>query len=103
MLYQRYSHLNTKYKPKHNTDGLNNCLLQPGQISNRMRKSLSDNLIPPIKSCATRTIPATETRSVGLQADPRVVMVFAAPPRQFCRDMETLPVNRDYPVKTILP
>ena len=30
-----------------------------------------------IKSCTTRTDPATETKSMGLQADARVVMVFA--------------------------
>ena len=32
---------------------------------------------PLIKSCATRTVPATKTKSIGLQADARVVMVFA--------------------------
>jgi hypothetical protein len=30
-----------------------------------------------IKSSATRTDPATETKSIGLQADALVVMVFA--------------------------
>jgi hypothetical protein len=30
-----------------------------------------------IKSCGTRTDPAAETASIGLQADARVVMVFA--------------------------
>ena len=30
-----------------------------------------------IKSCGTRTVPATKTKSIGLQADARVVMVFA--------------------------
>ena len=40
-----------------------------------------------IKSSATRTVPATKTKSIGLQADARVVMVFETPPRQFYRDM----------------
>jgi hypothetical protein len=40
-----------------------------------------------IKFCCTRTDPAAETKSIGLQADARVVMVFASPPRQFYRDM----------------
>jgi hypothetical protein len=31
-----------------------------------------------IKSCATRTNPAAETMSIGLQADAQVVMVFAS-------------------------
>ena len=30
-----------------------------------------------IKTCGIRTIPAAETKSMGLQADARVVMVFA--------------------------
>jgi hypothetical protein len=30
-----------------------------------------------IKSCGTRTVPVAETKSIGLQADARVVMVFA--------------------------
>jgi hypothetical protein len=40
-----------------------------------------------IKSCGTRTDPAAKTESIGLQADARVVMVFAAPPRLPYRDM----------------
>ena len=39
-----------------------------------------------IKFCGTRTDPAAETKSIGLQADARVVMVFASPSRQFYRD-----------------
>ena len=35
------------------------------------------NIYPLIKSCGTRTDPAAETKSIGLQADARVVMVFA--------------------------
>ena len=38
---------------------------------------------PLIKSCATQTDPATETKSIGLQADALVVMVFATPSGQF--------------------
>jgi hypothetical protein len=40
-----------------------------------------------MKFCCTRTDPAAETESIGLQADARVVMVFAVPPRQLYRDM----------------
>jgi hypothetical protein len=32
---------------------------------------------PLIKPCGTRTDPATETKSIGLQADAQDVMVFA--------------------------
>ena len=39
------------------------------------------------KSFTTRTVPAAETKSIGLQADAQVVMVFAVPPRLFYRDM----------------
>jgi hypothetical protein len=40
-----------------------------------------------IKSCGTWTVTAAETESIGLQADARVVMVFASPSGQFHRDM----------------
>jgi|GEM_PF-3514494 len=48
-----------------------------------------------IKSCVTRTNPATETKSIGLQAGARVVIdcpdlwagVFAMSPKQPYRDM----------------
>jgi hypothetical protein len=43
--------------------------------------------VPFIKFCGTRTDPAAKTESIGLQADARVVMVFATPPRQLYRDM----------------
>ena len=42
---------------------------------------------PLIKTCGTRTDPAAETKSIGLQADARVVMVFASPSGQFYYDM----------------
>jgi hypothetical protein len=47
---------------------------------------------PLIKSCGTRPDsyrddPAAETKSIGLQADARSVMVFASPPRQLYCDM----------------
>jgi hypothetical protein len=35
------------------------------------------NITPLIKSCGTLTDPAAETKSIGLPADARVVMVFA--------------------------
>jgi hypothetical protein len=38
---------------------------------------MRENYKPLIKSCGTRTDPATKTKSIGLQADTRVVMVFA--------------------------
>jgi hypothetical protein len=40
-----------------------------------------------IKISATRTVPAAETKSMGLQANARVVMVFASPSGQFYYDM----------------
>jgi hypothetical protein len=40
-----------------------------------------------IKFCCARTVPAAETKSIGLQADARVVMVFASPSGQFYYDM----------------
>jgi hypothetical protein len=70
-----------------NSVGLINWLRQPGLLLNQPQKSLRVKSIQLIKSCATRTIPAAETKSIGLRADARVVMVFATPPRQPYRDM----------------
>jgi hypothetical protein len=49
--------------------------------------SIRLNSIQLIKFCCTRTVPATETKSIGLQADARVVMVFASPSGQFYYNM----------------
>jgi hypothetical protein len=38
---------------------------------------MGEEFAPLIKSCCIRTDPAAETKSIGLQADARVVMVFA--------------------------
>jgi len=35
-----------------NTDGMGNCLQQPGQLSNQLHKSMRSNLIPLIKLSA---------------------------------------------------
>jgi hypothetical protein len=45
------------------------------------------NSLQLIKFCGTRTIPAAETKSIGLQADARVVMVFASSSGQFYFNM----------------
>jgi hypothetical protein len=74
---------NTSY----NSVGLINCLLQPGLLLNKPLKSMRANSFQLIKFCCTRTDPAAETKSMGLQSDARVVMVFAMPPRQLYRDM----------------
>jgi hypothetical protein len=59
----------------------------PGQLHNRLQKSKRVNINPLIKFYVTRTVPAAKTKSIGLQADARVVMVFAMPPGQLYRDM----------------
>jgi len=60
-----------------NSVGLINCLLQPGLLIDQPQKSMRVNINPLIKFCGTRTVPAAETKSIGLQADAQVVMVFA--------------------------
>jgi len=55
--------------PAANTDGLINCLLQPGLLLNQSLKSMQANSFQLIKFYYTRTDPAAETKSIGLQAD----------------------------------
>ena len=100
--------------PVANSDGLINCLLQPGLFYLRIQKSIREEFAPLIKSCFTQTLPAAETKSIGLQAYARVVMVFArhldyfivtwkscpfigtTSSGQLYRDKEILPTYRDF-------
>jgi len=68
-------------------DGLINCLLQPGLLLDQPLKSIRTNSFQLIKFCGTLTVPAAETKSIGLQTDARVVMVFASPSGQFYCNM----------------
>ena len=61
--------------------------MQPGLLLNQPQKSMRVNSFQFIKFCCTRTDPAAETKSIGLQADAHVVMVFASPSGQFYYDM----------------
>jgi hypothetical protein len=70
--------------------------LQPELLLDQPLKSMRANSFQLIRFSCTRTDPATKTESIGLQADARVVMVFAAPPRQFYRDM-TIPARLSGP------
>jgi len=51
--------------------------LQPGLLRNQPQKSIRANSFQLIKFCCTRTDPAAKTKSIGLQANALVVMVFA--------------------------
>jgi hypothetical protein len=79
----------------HNTDGLINCLRQPGQPHYQHPTSMVLNNSSLIESCVTRTDPAAETESIGLPADAQLSLVFAEPLRQLYRDPRLTAVNRD--------
>jgi hypothetical protein len=79
-----------------NSGGLINCLLQPGLFYLSIQKSMREKFNLLIKFCVTRTVPAAETKSIGLQADTRVVMVFATPSGQFHRDTKHSSTYRDF-------
>ena len=55
-----------KFCTNANTDGIGNCLQQPGQLSNQLHKSMRSTLHPLIIIFGTVTTPAAETKSVGL-------------------------------------
>jgi hypothetical protein len=61
--------------------------LQPRLLLDQPQKSMRVNSFKIIKFCYTLTVPAAETKSIGLQADARVVMVFASPSGQFYYNM----------------
>jgi hypothetical protein len=56
---------------------------------------MREEFIPLIKSCGTRTVPAAETKSIGLQADAQVVMVFARHPDNFIMNPQLPSTYRD--------
>ena len=53
-----------------NSDGLINWLRQPGLFCNQPPKSIRVNSFQLIKFCCIWTVPAAETKSIGLPADP---------------------------------
>jgi hypothetical protein len=75
--------------------------LQPGLIYPRIQKSMREEFNPLIKSCGTLTDPATKTKSIGLQADAQVVMVFARHLDNFIMTRQILPVYRDFAIWTV--
>jgi hypothetical protein len=62
--------------------------LQPGLFYLRIQKSIREDFNLLIEFCVTWTVPAAETKSIGLQAYARVVMVFASPSGQFYYNMK---------------
>ena len=65
-----------KISPAPNTDGIVNCLLQPGQLRNQLHKSKLATSIHLLNWC-TLTHPSAETKSIGLQADAQLAAFFA--------------------------
>ena len=66
--------------------------MQPGLLIDQPLRSMRANSFQLVKFCCTWTVTAAETKSIGLQADTRVVMVFAPdsyrePSGQLYRDM----------------
>jgi hypothetical protein len=80
---------------KPNTDGLINCLRQPGQPHYQLPKSMVLNFSQLIKFCGTETDPAAETESIGLPAYAQLSLVFAVPLRQLYHGPRLTAVNRD--------
>src|SRR5450759_5634155 len=69
-----------------NSDGMGNCLLQPGLILNHP-KVYEIIFNPTYQTFVTLTNHATVTMSIGLPALAPVVMVFALPSGQFYLDV----------------
>ena len=81
---------------KANSDGLLNCLCQPGLFRYRPQKSMREKFNRLIKSCGTLTVPAAETKSMGLAADPAFVEGRRAGALFFARHQDCFIVTRNY-------
>jgi hypothetical protein len=86
-----------------NTDGLINCLRQPGQLHYQPLKSMVFNLSQLIKSCGTRTDPAAETESIGLPGYAQLSQVFAEPSGSFTVTPNSAPSTGIHPSTGIIP
>jgi hypothetical protein len=91
-----------------------NWLRQPGLLLKRLSKSMRENFNPLIKSCYTRTVPATETKSIGPPAnaqlswflhttltilswrDKSCPLIGTTPTGQFHRDTKRSSTYRDF-------
>jgi hypothetical protein len=90
------------------------CLLQPGLLLDQPLKSMRANSFQLIKFCGTRTDPAAETKSIGLQADAQLSwflhaslttlswhdkscpLIGTTPSGQFYRDKKLSSIYRDF-------
>jgi hypothetical protein len=87
--------------PKHNTDGMGNCLQQPGQLLNLLEKSMGETTSQLIKfvyhdySCCRDKVNRAAVRRA-------VVMVFACHLDSFIVTGQILPVYRDSAIWTTL-
>jgi hypothetical protein len=91
-----------KISPTHNSVGLINCLLQPGLFYLSIQKSMREEFNPLIKYCATRTDPAAETKSIGLQADTLLSWFLQFHLDYFIVTRQILPTYRDNVIWTVL-
>jgi hypothetical protein len=73
---KRLYHDNLIIKRNANSDGIVNCLLQPGQLDNQPLKSMLESSFH-LLILYTMTHPVAETKSVGLQADAQLAAFFA--------------------------
>ena len=49
IVHEKHPFIPTKFKRNANTDGMGNCLRQPGQLSNQLHMSMRSKLFPLIK------------------------------------------------------
>jgi hypothetical protein len=70
--YIKWEKINKTKKTCHNSGGLINCILQPRLFYHRIQKYMREEFDLLIKSCGTSTVPAAETKSIGLAANTRL-------------------------------
>jgi len=87
----------------HNTDGLINCLRQPGLPHYQHPKSTVLNLFQLIKPCGTRTDPAAETESIGLPADALLSWFLQSHLDSFTETRDSQPSTGIRPSTRIIP
>jgi hypothetical protein len=75
-LKRQFRHVTRTKITHYNTDGIVNCLLQPGQLRNQLHKSILSTSFH-LVTFGTLTHTAAETKSIGLQVDAQLAAFFA--------------------------
>jgi hypothetical protein len=82
---------------------MGNCLQQPRLLLNQPHKSMRVTINPLRKSCFNRTVPAAETKSIGLLSNAHLSWFLHLQLDSYIVKGQLLLVYRDFATLTVSP